>query len=103
MNYSVAVSVSTIAEKLFSLDAVYALTGVALFVFAAMTWSDRGNPQRKMSALFWFILGVVFAFGSALPHWFTGLLILAMVALDGAGRVTRGVYDEATKAEQAVA
>ncbi|HKP86977.1 MAG TPA: DUF979 domain-containing protein [Blastocatellia bacterium] len=101
MSYGAAVSLPAILGKLLSLEAVYALTGVVLFIFAWMTWADRGNPRRKTSAAFWLILGVTFAFAGALPHWVTGLLILAMVALDGAGRVARGTYDEATKAEQA--
>jgi len=101
MSYIASVTFTTIVSKLLSLDAVYALTGVVLFIFAWMTLTDRGNLRRKTSAAFWLILGVTFAFGSILPHWATGLLILVMVALDGAGRVTRGSYNEATKEEQA--
>jgi uncharacterized membrane protein len=97
------ISFSTVLSKLLSLDAVYALTGAVLFIFAGMTWADRGNSRRKTSAAFWFILGATFVFGSLLPHWATGLLVLVMVALDGAGRVARGSYNEATKAEQAEA
>lgn len=103
MSYNLAISLPAIAGKLLSLDAVYALTGIVLFVFACLTWADRGNPRRRTSAAFWLILALTFAFGSLLPHWVTGLLILAMVALDGAGRVTRGSHNEATKAEQAEA
>ena len=77
-------------EKIFSLDAVYALTGIVLFIFAAMTFADKSNPRRIGSAMFWLLLGVIFAFGSLLPYWLTGLLVVAMVALDGLGRVTRG-------------
>ncbi|HKP85447.1 MAG TPA: DUF979 family protein, partial [Blastocatellia bacterium] len=50
---------------------------------------------------FWLILGVVFAFGQVFAHWVTGLLVIAMVAIDGAGRISRGDYHEATKEEQA--
>ena len=92
--------ISSIAEKLLSLTSVYVLTGLVLWVFAAMTVNDRANKRRFGSALFWAILGVIFVFGGAMPHWFTGLLVLAMVAIDGAGGVRRGHYDESTKAEQ---
>ena len=36
------VSFSALAAKIFSLDAVYVLTGLILFVLAAMTYADRG-------------------------------------------------------------
>jgi uncharacterized membrane protein len=78
----------------FSLDAVYAMAGVVLIVFAAMTWRDRTNPHRKTSATFWFLLGAVFTLGGRMPHWVTGLLVIAMVALDGAKRVTASKFTE---------
>lgn len=93
--------ISSIVSAVFSLNAVYVLTGLVLWVFAAMTSSDRANKRRFGSALFWAILGAIFVFGGALPHWFTGLLVLVMVAIDGTGGVSRGHYNESTKAEQA--
>lgn len=89
--------------SVFSLDAVYVLTGVVLFIFAWMTFADRTNPRRVGSGCFWLTLGIIFAFGSLMPHWLTGLLVLFMVALDGAGRVSRGAHqsDQASQAEHA--
>jgi uncharacterized membrane protein len=80
-------SLSNIAAALFSLDAVYVLTGLVLWVFAALNFRDRDNANRKGSALFWLILGIIFLLGSVMPHWLTGVLVLLMVGLDGAGRV----------------
>jgi uncharacterized membrane protein len=80
-------SLNNIAAALFSLDAVYVLTGLVLWVFAALNFRDRDNANRRGSALFWLILGAVFVLGSVMPHWLTGLLVLLMVGLDGAGRV----------------
>jgi len=96
-----AVSLSTISEALFSLNTVYVMTGLILLVFSAMTFRDRSNPRRYGSGSFWLVLGIIFALGSVMPHWLTGLLVLFMVALDGAGRVTRGHHEEATKEDQA--
>ena len=79
---------------------VYALTGVVLWVFAALTFADRGNPRRLGSGVFWFTLGLIFAAGNVMPHRLTGLLVLLMVALDGAGWVRRGSHPEASKQEQ---
>lgn len=89
------------SAAVFSLDSVYLLTGIVLLVFAIMNFRDQGNPRRIGSGFFWLILGLIFALGSLLPHWLTGLLVLAMVSLDGTGRVARGSYGEATRAEQA--
>lgn len=72
---------------LFSLEAVYVLTGMLLLCFAALTWADHGHSHRVGSALFWAVLGVIFALGGVLPHWVIGLLVLFLVVLDGAGQV----------------
>jgi uncharacterized membrane protein len=97
----IAASLGPILGAIFSLHSVYALTGVVLWIFAAMTFADRGNPRRFGTGCFWLTLGVIFVGGSVMPHWLTGLLVLFMVALDGAGRVERGRYDETTTAEHA--
>ena len=94
-------SLSSLANIVFSLNAVYVLTGAVLMVFASMAFTDRANPHRVGSGFFWLTLGIVFALGHVFPHWLTGLLVLAMVAIDGAGRIGRGNYDEAAKEEQA--
>jgi uncharacterized membrane protein len=78
---------SSVTAALFSLDTVYVLTGLVLFAFAWLNLRDRENANRRGSALFWLTLGVIFVLGSVMPHWLTGLLVLLMVGLDGAGRV----------------
>src|SRR5262249_22434001 len=90
-------------DMIFRLETVYALTGITLLVFAAMTFADRGNPRRVGSGLFWLTLGVIFVAGGAMPYWLTGLLVLFLVTLDGLGRVGRGgaEADPAAESEQA--
>ncbi|MCA1567693.1 MAG: DUF979 domain-containing protein [Acidobacteria bacterium] len=80
-------SLTNITAALFSLDTVYVLTGLVLWVFAALNFRDRANANRASSAFFWLVLGIIFALGSVMPHWLTGVLVLLMVGLDGAGRV----------------
>ncbi|HEX8354635.1 MAG TPA: DUF979 family protein [Pyrinomonadaceae bacterium] len=95
-------SLANITAVLFSLDAVYVLTGLVLWVFAALNFRDRENANRAGSGLFWLILGVIFILGGLMPHWLTGALVLLMVGLDGAGRVGhRPRAGEAAKAGQA--
>ncbi len=81
---------ASIFSSVFSLDAVYVMTGVALFIFSILTFADRSNPRRVGSGCFWLTLGIIFALGSVTPHWLTGLLVLFLVALDGMGQVSRG-------------
>ena len=85
---------NTLWLKLFSLEAVYVLTGAVLLSFAVLTWRDASNRQRHTSALFWFVLAVIFALGSVMPHWLTGLLVVLMVLLDGANKVGKGEAHE---------
>lgn len=87
-------SFSVMLQSLFSLEAVYALTGAVLIVFAALTFSDRAHPRRVGTGMFWLLLGVIFIFGGVMPHSVTGVLVIAMVAIDGAGRVTRSGREE---------
>jgi uncharacterized membrane protein len=88
------ISVSALAAKAFSLDAIYVFTGVVLFVFAAMTFADRSNVRRVGSGCFWLVLGIIFAFGSVMPYWLTGVLVLLLVAIDGPGGVAKGQIEE---------
>ncbi|HKG23772.1 MAG TPA: DUF979 family protein [Blastocatellia bacterium] len=95
-----AAPLAGVTSAIFSLDTVYVLTGALLFIFAALSFADRANPRRFCSGLFWLMLGVIFVAGSLVPHWVVGLLVLAMVSIDGAGRIGRGHYGENTPAEQ---
>lgn len=81
------------------LEIVYGVTAVVLWCFAWISFRDRENSVRHRlgSACFWLLLGLIFAFGSILPHRVTGLLVLAMVAIDGAGLVRSGAPAGARK------
>src|SRR5262245_43455600 len=92
--------ISSIFGAVFSLEAVYVLTGVTLFIFALMTFLDHSNPRRLGSGCFWLTLGIIFVFGGVAPYWLTGLLVLFLIALDGFGQVSRGSA-ETNSVEQA--
>ncbi|HWM87999.1 MAG TPA: DUF979 family protein [Kofleriaceae bacterium] len=87
--------------SLFDLEIVYVMTGAVLIVFAGFTLADRENRARVGTALFWLLLGIVFALGSHLPAWLNGVLVIALVAIDGAGQVRQGGYREAAPATRA--
>lgn len=78
-----------LASRLLSLDAVYALVGFVLLVFSVLTFRDRQHERRFASGLFWLILALIFMLGGLLPHWISGLMVIALVAIDGMGRVIR--------------
>jgi len=82
MIFPLAVSVPDVL-----LELVFVLTGVVLFIFAALTLFDPNHPHPIASSGFWFILGIIFTFGGRIPHGATGILVLIMVVLDGVGRV----------------
>ena len=88
---------------LFDLEVVYVATGAVLVVFAGATLTDRANRARIGTALFWLVLGVLFALGSHLPAAVNGALVVGLVALDGLGLVRQGDYREAAPAERAAA
>jgi uncharacterized membrane protein len=94
------VPLASIISRVFSLDSVYVMTGVVLWIFSLLSFHDRANRRRRFTGLFWLILGSIFVFGSVLPHWLTGLLVLAMITIDGTGGVARGHCNESTKEEQ---
>ena len=87
-------------DALTSLEAVYVLSGVLLMVFAGFTFADLGNPSRLGTGLFWMLLGITFAFGSVVPAWVTGTLVIGMVVIDGLGLMRSGDYSEPTHIER---
>ena len=96
-------SLAAIANAVFSLNAVYLLTGVVLWIFAALNLTDRSKSHRIGSFLFWFILGIIFILGGVLPAWVVGALVILMVVLDGAHQVDRrdSESEKATSSSQA--
>lgn len=101
MNQPAVALFLSLTDWLLNLDTVYVIAGLVLLVFSLMTFRDKANPHRYASGLFWLLLAVAFVFGSLLPPWLTGILVLVMVAIDGLGRVGRGAYNETTKEQQA--
>lgn len=90
-----------ILDTLFTLEAVFVLSGLTLAAIAAMSFTDRSNPSRIGTGTFWLLLAITFALGSVMPSWLTGVLVLVMVAIDGIGLVRHGDYGEPSPAERA--
>jgi uncharacterized membrane protein len=71
------------------MNAAFALVGLFMVGCAWDQWQ-----RSRGSAVFWLLLGTLFAFGSFLPNRVSGLLLLAMVLIDAAGWVKPGERTE---------
>ena len=61
------------------LGAVYVLAGLLFGAVAVINFSDRTRPKHLKRALFWGLYSIAFLFGSLLPPFITGCLVIAMV------------------------
>lgn len=72
----------------------YALCG--LVCFDAAIRASRNTEGRIGTALFWTILGVIFAFGKIIPSVVTGGLLIVMGCLTATRQVKIGKFSEST-------
>jgi uncharacterized membrane protein len=73
-----------------ALDDFYVLVGLLFAATALMNLSDRSNPRRVTSALFWGLYALLYLAGERLPPAVAGLLMIAMALVAGAGLVKGG-------------
>jgi uncharacterized membrane protein len=79
---------------IFSIQYLYWLAGVILAITAIMTLSDRSNPKRWSTGLFWGLFAVAFLVGERLPPVLVGVGVLVMAAIAGSGGVGFGKHQE---------
>lgn len=60
------------------LEFFFILIGLLLIYTASKVFQDANHPTRLGTALFWFLLGIVFAFGNFIPNMVNGLLLMGM-------------------------
>lgn len=75
-----------------SLHHLYYLVGFLLALTALMTLTDRTNPKRYASALFWALYAAVFLVGDILPVTVTGAIAVTMAVIAGFGGVGGGKH-----------
>ncbi|MGJ7918584.1 DUF979 domain-containing protein [Massilia sp. LXY-6] len=73
-----------------ALDDFYVLVGLLFAATAFMNLRDRSNPRRLTSALFWGLYALLYLAGGRMPAAATGLLMVAMALVAGAGLVKGG-------------
>lgn len=79
-----------------TLEHMYWLTGLLLFVFAFLTLKDNAHQHRLGTAAFWGLYGLTFCFGKMVPGWVTGLAVVAMTVLATLKLLSTGDYHSST-------
>ncbi|QGZ41371.1 putative membrane protein [Pseudoduganella flava] len=73
-----------------TLELFYYVVGGLLAAVAVMSLTDRSNPRRYTSALFWALYAVIYLAGDVLPPEVAGGMMVAMALLAGCGGVRAG-------------
>jgi uncharacterized membrane protein len=74
--------------------------GLMLAGVAVVSALDKSLPRRWNNAAFWAMYAVTFLFGSLLPDFVSGALVVAMALVAGIGRLGLPAGEHATKAER---
>ena len=84
-----------------SIQYLYYLVGAVLALTAIATFTDRSNPKRVSSGLFWGLYALVFLVGDQLPPLWVGVGAVAMALIAGFGGVAGGQHKSPSVAEYA--
>ena len=76
-----------------SIQYLYWLAGVILAITAFMTATDRTNPKRWTTGLFWGLFAVAFLVGEKLPPVWVGIGVIVMALIAGSGGVGFGQHE----------
>jgi uncharacterized membrane protein len=83
-----------------SLEFVYVLMGLMWAGIAIVNLRDRTSPRRYNNAAFWAFWAATFLFGSHLPNFVSGLLVIGMVLVMAIGKLGGAPPERTTRAEQ---
>jgi uncharacterized membrane protein len=76
-----------------SIQYLYWLAGVILAITAFMTVTDRSNPKRWTTGLFWGLFAIAFLVGERLPPVWVGVGVIVMAVIAGFGGVGFGQHE----------
>lgn len=77
-----------------SIQYLYWLAGVILAITSFMTLTDRSNPKRWSTGLFWGLFAIAFLVGERIPPAAVGVGVLVMAVIAGFGGVGFGKHEE---------
>lgn len=75
------------------LPVVYGLAGLIYAAYAVLSVRDAANPKRLRNGLFWGLFALSFLAGDRLGDFGNGLLVLALAAIAGLGKLGQGAPD----------
>ncbi|KAB2336170.1 DUF979 domain-containing protein [Cytobacillus depressus] len=85
---------------IFSVEFIYIIMGIIGLCCSIYTFSDKANPRRHLSGLFYLLYSITILFGKVIPPFYIGLMVFAMVIIVGMGGLRKGSYGEATDQEK---
>jgi uncharacterized membrane protein len=77
-----------------SIQYLFWLAGVILAITSFMTLTDRSNPKRWSTGLFWGLFAIAFLAGERIPPAAVGVGVLVMALIAGFGGVGFGKHEE---------
>lgn len=83
-----------------SMEWIYVFLGLIALGGSLYTFVDKNNPRRITSGLFFALYGISLLFGSIIPPFAMGLIVIVMVLIAGMGGLKLGSYGEATAEER---
>lgn len=81
------------------MEIIYIFIGFIVVYTAVKNLRDKENPSRVGTFVFWFVLGILLAFGRWLPAVLSGILVLVMCVPAILHKVKKGKSDVPDKAE----
>lgn len=81
------------------MEVIYIFIGFMVVYTAVKNLRDKENPSRVGTFIFWFVLGILLAFGRWLPDAVSGVLVLGMCVPAILHKVKKGKTDVPSKAE----
>jgi len=81
------------------MEVIYMFIGFMVVYTAVKNLKDKENPNRVGTFTFWFVLGILLAFGRWLPDALSGVLVLVMCVPAILHKVKKGKTDAPSKAD----
>ncbi|WP_263080793.1 DUF979 domain-containing protein [Endozoicomonas sp. Mp262] len=82
------------------LESVYIVVGLTLVIYAIMTVRDKHHKRRWGTSLFWLLYGCSFIFGSILPDFVIGLMVIILTIIAATGMLGSGFYQPSSDEEK---
>jgi uncharacterized membrane protein len=85
---------------IFSVEFIYIIMGIIGICCSFYTFSDKANPRRIQSGLFYFLYSLTLLFGKVIPSFYIGIMVILMVVIVGMGGLRKGEYGEASEQQR---